>query len=425
MAQQCVDLIPVRGIFRSSAAFNQRRTAMADLKALRESRGKLIADARAIVDAAESDKRAMSAEESAKFDDMMKKSEEFRSQIEREEKLRDAERELALIEERKEESGRETASGDKALLGFRDWLKNGGGNREFRDLSANSNTDGGYLVAPEQFVAELIKNIDDAVFIRQNATIYQVGSAASLGIPQLDTDPSDADWTTELQTGTNDTAMAFGKRKMVPHPLAKRIKVSNELLRTATLPAETIVRDRLAYKFAISMEKSYLTGTGNQQPLGIFTASADGIPTSRDISTENTTTAITADGLVNAKYALKGQYWANAQWLFHRDALRNIAKLKDGQGQYLWRESVRAGEPDTLLGRPVMMSEYAPNTFTTGLYVGIIGDFSNYWIADGQQMQMQRLAELYAEANQVGFIGRYIGDGAPVLAEAFARVRLA
>jgi len=40
-------------------------------------------------------------------------------------------------------------------------------------------------------------------------------------------------------------------------------------------------------------------------------------------------------------------------------------------------------------------------------------------------MQIQRLNELYAETNQVGFIGRLGTDGAPVLEEAFVRVKLA
>jgi len=105
--------------------------------------------------------------------------------------------------------------------------------------------------------------------------------------------------------------------------------------------------------------------------------------------------------------------------------MKNITKLKDGEGQYIWRESVRVGEPDRLLGQPVMMSEYAPNTFTTGLYVGLLGDFSFYWIADSLSMQIQRLVELYAGNNQIGFIGRQETDGMPVLEEAFARVTLA
>ena len=78
-----------------------------------------------------------------------------------------------------------------------------------------------------------------------------------------------------------------------------------------------------------------------------------------------------------------------------------------------------------LLGRPMVMSEYAPNTFTTGLYVGMFADFSHYWIADSLALQIRRLNELFALTNQIGIIGRLESDGMPVLAEAFARVKLA
>jgi HK97 family phage major capsid protein len=131
------------------------------------------------------------------------------------------------------------------------------------------------------------------------------------------------------------------------------------------------------------------------------------------------------NGLINAKYALKGQYWPNARWVFHRDVVKTVAKLVDGNGQYIWRDSVQAGEPDRLLGLPVFLDEYAPSTLTAGLYAGILGDFSYYWIADALDMQVQRLVELYAEANQVGLIGRMESDGMPVLGEAFVRVTLA
>ena len=71
------------------------------------------------------------------------------------------------------------------------------------------------------------------------------------------------------------------------------------------------------------------------------------------------------------------------------------------------------------------MSEYVPNTFTNGLYVGILGDFAQYWIADAMQMEIQVLRELYAAEGKVGYLVDYWGDGAPVVEEAFARVTLA
>jgi HK97 family phage major capsid protein len=37
----------------------------------------------------------------------------------------------------------------------------------------------------------------------------------------------------------------------------------------------------------------------------------------------------------------------------------------------LWLPSLTQGAPDTLLGAPLDESEYVPNTFTTGKYVGM------------------------------------------------------
>lgn len=410
------------------------------LKQLRDQRGKLVADARAILDKAEAEKRALTAEEDANYKKAFADQDELRGKIEREEQLAEAERTAAEQtlrdkdkskgEQRGErEPGERTSprATDEYRAAFRKFLHGGRAactEAENRALQADNDVSGGYTVAPEQMVDQLVKFVDNLVFIRQRATKFRLAGSASMGAPALDADPADADWTSELATGNEDSTMAFGKRELHTRPLAKRIKISNKLL-NLNPSIESFVRDRLAYKFAVSQEKAFMTGTGANQPLGIFTASAQGITTARDVSTGNTTTSPTFDGLISAKFGLKGAYWGKADWLFHRDVLAVVAKLKDGDGQYLWRQSVREGEPDTILARPVMMSEYAPNTLTTGLYVGILGDFSNYWIADALDMQVQRLVELYAETNQVGFIGRLETDGMPVLAEAFTRVKLA
>lgn len=411
---------------------------MSKLKELREERGKLVHDARQILDKAEAEKRSLTAEEDSKYKELFGKQEELRAKIEREEQMQEAERQAAEATLRNKDDGkgkgkeggapeqRGKRDSDEYRAAFSRFLTQGIRSltdAEVRALQADSDTSGGFLVAPQQFVAELIKSVDNMVHIRAKATKFQVPTAASMGAPSLAADPADADWTAEILTGSEDSTMAFGKRELYPHPLAKRLKVSNKML--ALVPgADALVRNRLAYKFAVSQEKGFLTGSGSNQPLGVFTASTNGISTGRDVSTGNTGTSPTFDGLISAKFALKGEYWNRADWIFHRDVLAVVAKLKDGEGQYLWRESVRAGEPDTLLGRPVHMSEYAPNTLTSALYVGILGDFSNYWIADALDMQIQVLKELYAETNQTGYIGRLESDGMPVLEEAFVRVKL-
>ncbi len=399
------------------------------LKALREQRGRIVEEMRAITTAAETEKRDMTGEELAKHTALFDKTESLRQQIEAEQRQNELDRQMAATQAAADGKRENKKSGEDEPIevrAFRKFLTRSNLTaEEARALQADSDTQGGYLIPPQQFVTQLIQAVDNAVFIRNRATKLVLAKSASLGVPSLDADPADADWTSEVATGNEDTAMKFGKRELTPKPLAKRIKVSKKLLRDSALPVENIVLNRLGYKFGVSEEKAYLLGDGANKPLGVFVASDAGIPTSRDVSTGNTTTAITFDGLTEAKFSVKSQYWPKADWLFHRDAIKQITKLKDGEGQYIWRMSVRDGEPDTLLGRPLMISEYAPNTFTSQLYVGLFGDFSHYWIVDALDMQIQRLTELYAESNQDGFIGRKETDGMPVLAEAFARVKLA
>jgi HK97 family phage major capsid protein len=410
------------------------------LKRLREERGLIVTEMRGITEKAEAEKRDLSGEELAKHGELFGKADEKRKQIEAEERQLEVDRAAAgkdgekKAEERKKDADAEDRAQKRPQASpeyraaFRSFLLNGAAGltgEEVRALSQGQGSQGGFTVAPEEFVNQLIKFVDDEVMVRAMATRFSITGVRTLGVPSLDTDPADADWTTELGTGGEDGSMAFGKRQMQPHPLAKRIKVSNDLLRSSAMDIESLVRMRLGYKFAVTQEKAYLTGNGASQPLGLFTASADGIPTGRDISAGNTATEIRFDGLIGAKFALKEQYRNRASWLFSRTAVEQIAKLKDGEGQYLWRMSTRDGEPDTILGRPYRTSEFAPATFTTGLYVGLIGDFSFYWIVDSLDFELRRLVELYAETNQTGYIGRAFTDGQPVLAEAFARVRLA
>ena len=410
------------------------------IKELREKRTALITEARKIVEGAEDEGRDLNDEEKKKYDTIFNDASEMGQRAERMQRQMEVEAELAqsVREPNKPEpsaspepgkEGTESPRNTKEYCSaFLSYMRRGLGSLngdESRALQADSDTTGGFVVAPQEFVNKLIQAVDDMLFIRQAATVIPLGKAESLGVPSLDTDPADADWTSEIATGNEDSSMAFGKRELHPHPLGKLLRVSNKLLASSVIDVEALVRERLAYKFALPQEKAFMTGTGAGQPLGLFTASADGISTTRDVSAGNTTTSPKFDGLIAAKYSLKAQYWPKAAWMFHRDALKLIAQLKDGNSQYIWQLSQQLGQPDRLLGWPVSMSENVPNTFTTAKYVGIVGDYSNYWIADALDFSLQRLVELYAATNQVGFIGRMETDGMPVLEEAFARVKLA
>ncbi|MBX9877624.1 MAG: phage major capsid protein [Candidatus Obscuribacterales bacterium] len=409
---------------------------MPNLVDLQQKRGQLITEARAMVDRAEEEKRSLTEEENVRYGKLWAEQETIQTSIKREQELVAAEKEMATraAESKKEDRAKgnsqeqEDRSGiasDEYRSSFLKYVRRGSGalnEGEFRALSAGTDTEGGFLV-PKEMSGQLIKALDNEVVIRGLAT--QFNAFDELGFPELTADPDDADWTVELAIGNEDSAMAFGEREFKVNPIGKLLKASNKILRNPNFNMEAFLLARLAYKMGVAQEKAFMTGTGARQPLGMFVASTNGISTARDVSTGNTTTEVTGDGLRAAKWNLKSQYQKNGKWLFHRNLMEKISKLKDGNGQYLLQPGLAQDVGDVVLSRPVLLSEYVPNTYTTAQYVGMFADFSHYYIVDSLKYRVQRLVELYAGSDQTGFIVRAELDAAPALAEAFSRIKLA
>jgi HK97 family phage major capsid protein len=159
-------------------------------------------------------------------------------------------------------------------------------------------------------------------------------------------------------------------------------------------------------------------------PLGVFVASPNGIPTTQDV-TSGAVGDFIADDLIRMKYSLKQPYFFGdkCRWVMGRPIVAEVRMFKDQMGQYLWRPGLASDAPDTILDVPVAMSEYAPITKTTGSYIAILGNFGYYAIAEFRDFFIQRLVELFAGSNEIGFISRSFLDGSPVLGEAFARLK--
>jgi HK97 family phage major capsid protein len=301
-----------------------------------------------------------------------------------------------------------------------------------KGLLATSGSGGGYLVTPVQVASEFIVALNNQVSIRNVATVQQLISAESLGVPTITTDISDADWSPEVSTLTADTSMAFGRRDLRPSQLTKLIKVSRRLAQL-TPNIDQIVNDRMAYKFGVAEESAFFTGNGVNQPLGVMTAGVNGgITTGRNV-TSGTANAINADDLVAVEALLKAQYRPRARWAFHRNTVGRLRKMKDSNNNYVWSpmgftgQFLVGGSAPTVLGYPYMVTEYMADptissSITTGVYTAILGDFSYYWIAESMGLEVQVLNELYAGSSEIGLIGRRWVDGMPVLEDAFARL---
>ncbi|WP_432193804.1 phage major capsid protein [Streptomyces sp. bgisy027] len=406
------------------------------IRELKAQRSKLGKEATAIMQAATDASRAMTPDEETKFDSIMDERDKLDATIERAERLLEDDR-RSVDDLPDDDPNRPGGRGaEERMDAWNAYLRNGRSAlsaTQARALNAGNDPEGGFLVAPEQFVQQLLANVDDMMPIRGLATVQRLTMAESLGIPTRDADLDDATWTSEVATGNQDDALRFGKRELRPHPLAKRVKISRTLLRKATMSPEAIVRERMAYRHGTAQENAFMTGDGNQKPLGLFTpgnAELGGITTSRDLDVptdgtnfvHNSTDGFAADALIDAKYTLKSQYHRRARWLFHRLVLAEVRKIKDANDQYIWKAGL-GDQPDTILEIPYVLSEFAPSTMADNDYIGMLGDFSFYWIVDALQFEIQRLVELYAEANQVGFIGRAEADAMPVLEEPFVRLQ--
>jgi HK97 family phage major capsid protein len=432
-------------------------------KELRQKLGEMVHQSRAILERAEKDGRARTGEEEAELKKYDAEMDQLEGDIERADKQE--RREVALAQPVGQrglrlEAGRPTDEENQEALEkrFRDrfgalgqhlarrtpgnhlatkayrhafdrWLTAPKGSadstlspEEKRALSMGVAAQGGYTIPQEEFIAELIKTMDNQAIIRGLARTFQVPQAQSLGAPTLAADPADPDWTSELSAGTEDSTMAVGRREMHPWPIAKYIKVSDKLLRASPLGMEGIVRDRLAYKVAVAHSTAFNTGDGVNKPLGLFTADANGISTARNVDV-STTNVIDPDKLITARYTLRAGYYANARWLLHRTYLAKIRQLKLGSGlMYVWQPGLAVGAPNTLLDFPYSVDEYAPAFAAgTGVNIAILGNFDYYWIVDALDVRLQRLDELFALTNQVAFVIRAETDAQPVLEDAFVR----
>lgn len=289
----------------------------------------------------------------------------------------------------------------------------------------------GFLITSEQFAAGILKDLDDLLFVRHWAKIHTVRESGTLGIICRDQRLNTFGWGAELQVQNADTALRYGRRVLSPHHLTGSAQISRDLIRRTLGGAESEVRSELSRDAGEVMEDAYMTGDGVGKPLGVFTASEDGVSTARDVVT-GANDGFTLDGLLMAKYSLKSQYRRGqrgpVRWLMHRDGIRKIVLLKDTTGQPLFRVGAGIAQDtqlpeDEMLGFSVDESERAPSTFTAGSYVGLLCNWRYYEIADALDMEIQVLDQIAARQNLMEYIGRLKTDGQPTLQEAFVRLK--
>lgn len=305
---------------------------------------------------------------------------------------------------------------------------------EKRDLYVDGVGATASSLAPEQFIKEIIHNLEEASPIIKRVNTVHLSKVASIGVPYESAAASDAAWTDEIPASiTADSSLAYGKKTIGANQLVKLIKVSKKLLKTSAFNIDQLVSSKLQYLMGQAIEKGILSGTGDAgataQPQGIFDTTGSGKIDANVSDVQTATNAVlSGDDIIKAKRHLKQGYRSNAVWIFNPEIVTGLLTLKDSNGQYIWRSGLTAGDPDTLDGSPIIESIYAPDgktsgTATTGNYVGAYCDLSKYWLTIVDQLEIEILKELYSGTSEVGYKSTLFSDGLPVLSEAFARIK--
>ena len=276
-------------------------------------------------------------------------------------------------------------------------------------LQEGTDSEGGYLV-PDEFERTLVEALEEENVFRTLAHVIKT-SSGDRKIPVV-ASKGTASWVDEEGAYT-ESDDAFSQVSIGAYKLGTMIKVSEELLADSVFDLEAYISKEFARRIGAREEDSFFNGDGKGKPLGIL-AAAGGAEVG---VTAASATAITADEVIDLFYSLKAPYRKNAVWLLNDATVKQIRKLKDSTGQYLWQPSLVAGTPDTILGRPVKTSAFMP-TAAAGAKTIAFGDFKYYWIADRQGRTFKKLSELYAANGQVGFMGTQRVDGKLILPEA-------
>lgn len=276
-------------------------------------------------------------------------------------------------------------------------------------LQIGTDSEGGYLV-PDEFEHTLVEALEEENIFRKIAHIINTASG-DRKIPVV-ASKGTASWVDE-EGAISESDDAFGQVSIGAYKLGTLIKVSNELLNDSVFDLEGYISKEFARRIGNKEEDAFFNGDGSGKPVGIFNSTGG----AQVGVTAASSTAITADEMLDLFYSLSAPYRKNATWVVNDTTVKAIRKLKDGNGNYLWQPALTANTPDILLGRPVLTSSYVPG-IAAGAKTIAFGDFKYYWIADRQGRNFKKLSELYAATDQTGFVATQRVDGKLILPEA-------
>lgn len=218
------------------------------------------------------------------------------------------------------------------------------------------------LVLPE-FMKQIIRQEDATTFVRK---LFDWNTATTPDIRGRIGTSIEAKHVGEGDERSKTKGATFTEVKPTWSQIYCNPEVTAELLQDSSYDLESWYIKETGTAFGLLLEEDVMTGAGdNNECLGLFSS---GMSTDKDGTRDVTkfqkiacaANAIDFDVLKRLIGSTRARYRNGASFLVNHDLYLTLQTLKDEQGRYIWEPSVKAGEPDHLLGYQVYDSEFVP-----------------------------------------------------------------
>lgn len=390
-------------------AFEQTYMSMSKLKSLREARASVFKQVDELRTAA--DGREMTAEEEGRWQRLLNDYDKADKAVEAEERYMELERRQA--EQQFERQATPTQADDPKQAeeyrsAFKDYLLSGGNGISaesrilFEKRAGITGLSAGVIVP-----AKLADRIEIALKayggMFEAGTILSTATGGDLIMPTVNDTSAKAVVVPEYNQSTK-SAPSFGSETFKAYTYRTPIvPVSLELLQDSSFDLENLLSSLLADSFGRGINEDLTIGSGTNKPKGIvgWATASEAKPAAA---------AITLDDIIDLIKGVDSAYARNGKFMFNRNTLWSLVKIKDTTGRYIWQEGARDGTPPTLFGKNYILNDDIADIGASNASM-LFGDLSKYKIRMVKNFRVIRLNELLAEYLSIGLFGFARADG--------------
>ncbi|QZH76369.1 MAG: phage major capsid protein [Erythrobacter sp.] len=282
------------------------------------------------------------------------------------------------------------------VKGFVDGYLRHGRESEIKSISGATPGDGGYAV-PREIDAMIAAELKDVSPIRALAQVVQVGTS---GYRKLVTTGGVASgWVGETAARPETDTPEFAEIAPPSGELYANPAASQAMLDDAAFDLEGWLASEIAMEFARAEGAAFVGGNGVNQPRGFLAAptslAGDAARPFGSLQYIGSGDAAGFDAnpesrLIDLVHTLKAGHRQGASWVMNSATLSEVRKLKTADGAFLWQPGMVDGQPDRLLGYPVVEAEDMPDV-AGGAFPIAFGNFrAGYIIAERSATQILR-----------------------------------